>query len=52
MNKTDAKPEPEGKPMTAADHRRWREGMGRWMDAPYRRAAKEGWSHDDYDDCC
>lgn len=51
-NKPAVTPATEGKPMTAADQRRWRE---RFFNTPARREEAErealGWA-DPYDDCC
>lgn len=42
----------EGKPMTQIDLALSRERFSHWMSEPERRAKREGWSHDDCDDCC
>lgn len=34
-----------------SEYERGRDWFARWMAEPQRRAAKEGWSHDDFDDC-
>ncbi len=41
----------KGKPMTAADHRRWRAGMSRWHRETDKRAEQYG-CFDPFDDCC
>jgi hypothetical protein len=48
---TDQKAPTPSKPMTAADHRRWREGMSRWHRETDKRAEQHG-CFDPDDDCC
>lgn len=49
--KTETEAAPERKPFTRRDWELGRQRLSDWMAEPERRAKKEGWSHDDFDDC-
>lgn len=51
-DKPDTAPATEAKPMTKADLEWERERFRWWMDGPERRAKREGWAPDEFDDCC
>lgn len=44
-------PKAAPKPFTRRDWDLGRQRLSNWMAEPERRAKKEGWSHDDCDDC-
>lgn len=50
VNKSEQITERQRPPAPSA-YERGRDRFADWMAEPQRRAAKEGWSHDEFDDC-
>lgn len=46
-----AEKRPHHRPPPVSDYERGRDWFARWMAEPKKRAAEEGWTHDDFDDC-